>query len=815
MLEIGQVLDGRNGHYEIVGRIKVSGQGIVYKARNEKDRTPVAVKEMFSPEDIHNEIHSLRAINQLGAERHPALLALPKIIDDFPEGKSYFLVMEYVPGEDFGALIEERDKPFEIEKALKWGDQLLLALEYLHTRPEPIIHRDIKPSNLKENRNQIKLLDFGLAKTGAHTVMQGQSLSYSPPEQIENTGTDARSDLYALAATLYHLMTKVRPYDATKRKKESDPLLSADKVESSQVPAPVAEVLMKAMALDRDERYANAADMRGALTEAWEKSKASIPEPDTDKIEWIIPGAQYKQSDTMSPGTKNSAVFPREEGNKPSAHTLNRKPLILWKSPVLVLVGSILILSSVLIIYRLFLYTPDYCAMFPEPSYPTLPSPAPLPPGFSETNLSPTPPTVAAPSSDVIMAAVNQTISQMNASCSSYYGYSEGNTKQLFSELNQRWQEKAVPSLISTLVRTSDSTGRCKTAALIESYLKEPNAQSLQETMTGGLNYALSVESDSGNQMYLMSVVSASPAIEDKFQRLQPYLIKLQDAKAKAHLIGILNRLASPEQRKKLAIEMTREMSQTQSPDVAGAAADVIYNPGLSSHYQEATPHLMLAVQTAPSGVAVKIVRLLRDLKQNRGEEQKQLAALMTAMMYHRVLDNPMATEAVTTIKKNNYTEAGPSLTKLLCNTTNSSIAENAADVIKSFSFKNALPCLRQALGKVPLEIAVPISDVLAVFRDPEAIAPIRSRIEAHLHESSPSLVGLGKSLYAIQGADAVDVLIKCFEKGHLSLRTSWIDFFIENRIVKAREAVQRVLETTRDDSVRRKAQQYIDTVLR
>lgn len=149
---------------------------------------------------------------------------------------------------------------------------MLEVLEYLHTRQPPIIHRDIKPGNLKLNKQgKIILLDFGLAKSVGMKSLTGHTPSYAPLEQVkEGSGTDARSDLFSLAATLYHLMTGVKPPDAVARIEEiavyrrPDPLRPASEL-NPQVSPVVASALMRAMALNRDERFATAAEMRRAL----------------------------------------------------------------------------------------------------------------------------------------------------------------------------------------------------------------------------------------------------------------------------------------------------------------------------------------------------------------------------------------------------------------------------------------------------------------------------------------------------------------------------------------------------------------------
>jgi serine/threonine protein kinase len=157
----------------------------------------------------------------------------------------------------------------------------LKALDYLHKQDPPILHRDIKPANLKLTpQGEIILLDFGLAKGTAgqtSSVMTSRSVfgftpNFAPLEQIQGTGTGPRSDLYALAATLYYLMTGVIPPDALTRitqvaNGQPDPLLRPDEV-NPEITVAVADLLMKTMEHNRDHRPTNAAEMRRSLRQA-------------------------------------------------------------------------------------------------------------------------------------------------------------------------------------------------------------------------------------------------------------------------------------------------------------------------------------------------------------------------------------------------------------------------------------------------------------------------------------------------------------------------------------------------------------------
>src|SRR5205085_3802925 len=139
----------------------------------------------------------------------------------FAEGEGQFLIMQYVPGNDLSELLGLRERPFAVGKVLEWADTLLDALEELHSHHPPIVHRDIKPANLKLTpRGKIILLDFGLAKGSTASLQmsfRAATPAYAPFEQVTCQGTDARSDIYALAVTLYQLMTSALPPIALQR----------------------------------------------------------------------------------------------------------------------------------------------------------------------------------------------------------------------------------------------------------------------------------------------------------------------------------------------------------------------------------------------------------------------------------------------------------------------------------------------------------------------------------------------------------------------------------------------------------------------
>jgi serine/threonine protein kinase len=271
MLTPDTILQGR---YRIIRQLGQGGMGAVYEAVDQRLDTTVALKEtLFSDERLRRQFE--REARLLARLHHPAL---PRVSDHFSEGDGQFLIMQYIPGDDLSEMMARRQGPFPASQVLSWADQLLDALDYLHTQEPQIIHRDIKPQNLKITaRGQIILLDFGLAKgqggdisrvTTAASIF-GYTPNYAPLEQIQGLGTDLRSDLYSLAATMYHLLTGVKPPDALSRAAalvngQDDPLLLASEANPA-AGVQADQVLKKAMSQNREQRYASADEMRKAL----------------------------------------------------------------------------------------------------------------------------------------------------------------------------------------------------------------------------------------------------------------------------------------------------------------------------------------------------------------------------------------------------------------------------------------------------------------------------------------------------------------------------------------------------------------------
>lgn len=220
--------------YEITEIIGQGGMGCIYKAADLRLQGRFTAIKDIQPDP--NNSQEERDEDRRQFQREASVLArldhpnLPKVSDFFSEGERDFLVMDYVPGVDLRQMIEQALRRGEFipeEQVLDWGAQLIDAVRYLHAQTPPVLHRDIKPANIKLTpEGLIKLVDFGLVKVMSSdeqrtiTVVQGRGTAlYTPLEQYggDMGHTDVRSDLYALGATLYHLLTSTPPAEAKQR----------------------------------------------------------------------------------------------------------------------------------------------------------------------------------------------------------------------------------------------------------------------------------------------------------------------------------------------------------------------------------------------------------------------------------------------------------------------------------------------------------------------------------------------------------------------------------------------------------------------
>lgn len=284
--------------YRILNKIGSGGLGNVYKAIDEFVGCTVIIKEAREEVATRHMLHKAfeQEANLLSNLEHSSL---PRMMNYFLQDQAQFLVMEFVEGEDLDTQLKNRLQqhrgPFTYQELLPWACDILAALEYLHSRPERIIHRDIKPSNIiLTNEGNVYLLDFGLAgsatgqmstviKSQASFKMLGSTSEYAPLEQLQDIATEPQSDIYALGATLYHLLTGQLPLSASVREEalkrgQGDPLRPAHKVNSAISPI-VSQIISQALAMHSSDRIGSAKEMRVALEYVCEEIVSKRPDP--------------------------------------------------------------------------------------------------------------------------------------------------------------------------------------------------------------------------------------------------------------------------------------------------------------------------------------------------------------------------------------------------------------------------------------------------------------------------------------------------------------------------------------------------------
>jgi serine/threonine protein kinase len=262
------IISGLNADYQIVNLIGRGGMGAVYRARRTADNTIWALKEMRPiDESAGAELEENRKLFLQEAEllRNLSHPSLPIVADLFEYQNRPVMVMEFVAGQTLEDRLRDANAPMLEQQALGFGIQVARVLHYLHTRKPPIIYRDLKPSNVMLTpEGVLKLIDFGVARTYKErkkkdTVAMG-SAGYAPPEQYGKGQTDARSDVYALGATLLHLLTNLPPIPL------QTPAPGSIRKLNPSVDPQTEKVIIRAMDLDPSRRFTSAAELEQAIT---------------------------------------------------------------------------------------------------------------------------------------------------------------------------------------------------------------------------------------------------------------------------------------------------------------------------------------------------------------------------------------------------------------------------------------------------------------------------------------------------------------------------------------------------------------------
>lgn len=262
----GEMLQGR---YKVVGTLGMGGFSSVYQARDMRFPTVTrlcAVKEMINmAPDPH-----MRELATKSFEREASILAtldhpaVPDVYDYFTEGDRSYLVLEFIRGKDMEAMLAEQEEFVSQDLVLDWALQLCEVLGYLHDhKPQPVVFRDLKPSNIMlDPYGRIRLIDFGIAKVfqvGERGTMIGTE-GYSPPEQYRGEAGPA-GDVYALGATMHHILTRQDPRMEPPFSFSERPIHTANR----QVSQTLEAIIMRCLAYNIEERFADANALKEAL----------------------------------------------------------------------------------------------------------------------------------------------------------------------------------------------------------------------------------------------------------------------------------------------------------------------------------------------------------------------------------------------------------------------------------------------------------------------------------------------------------------------------------------------------------------------
>lgn len=287
-LRVGDVVDGK---YKIINRTGQGGMSTVWLAINEKVNKQWAIKEVKKTStSATSQIIKQNLVTEANILRHLKHEHLPSIVDIFDQDDTFLIVMDYIEGRTLSDILKEQGKQSQ-EDVVDWSLQICSVLKYLHGLNHPIIYRDMKPGNimLKPDGN-IMLIDFGTAREykggqDGDTTFLG-TRGYAAPEQFQGEQhhqSDARTDIYNLGATMYHLVTGKNP---TKPPYEFLPIRRIDKTLSSGLES----IILKCIANNPDDRYQTVEELEFALEHYQELEVESLKKQTATYHRWMTIG---------------------------------------------------------------------------------------------------------------------------------------------------------------------------------------------------------------------------------------------------------------------------------------------------------------------------------------------------------------------------------------------------------------------------------------------------------------------------------------------------------------------------------------------
>jgi len=275
-----------HNRYRIEKQLAVGGFGAVYLATDTKTSAAVAVKDMICQDQGEFAIRLNFFRREADILRSLEVIPLvPRLFDLIEQGQQAHLVMEFIKGKDLLKIMEAaNNKPYPLELIIEWGKSICDVLAHMHNQSPPLIHRDLKPDNimLLEDQRTIKMIDFGTARdigrTGKERAMGKTRVyteGYAPPEQIIGK-PEPRSDLFALAGTLYHLITGKAP-EGTFTARELEEELKKPNSTIPQAHRWFYELLRINLAEDVNDRYFSAKEFKTDLEKKQVSTEVKCP----------------------------------------------------------------------------------------------------------------------------------------------------------------------------------------------------------------------------------------------------------------------------------------------------------------------------------------------------------------------------------------------------------------------------------------------------------------------------------------------------------------------------------------------------------
>jgi len=301
------------GRYDLVRVLGKGAMGIVYEGRDPNLERRVAIKTV-KVENLSEEAAAEYEARFRTEARSAARLQHPNIVsvyDSDRDGDIAFLVMEYIQGDDLKYHLDKGIR-YSLEQSLKMIRDLLSALDYAHK--QGIVHRDIKPANLLiEPGGRVKLTDFGVARiqdSGEATRTQGSmvgTLKYMSPEQVQGQKIDSRADLFSVGVVLYQLLTDKRPFDGDNDFSIIHQIIGHTPAPPSsfnaRLPPAIDAVVARALAKDREQRFATARDFASALQSAIRRAEDATVVPPADPLRKIEAARTDSRGHPSVPGT--------------------------------------------------------------------------------------------------------------------------------------------------------------------------------------------------------------------------------------------------------------------------------------------------------------------------------------------------------------------------------------------------------------------------------------------------------------------------------------------------------------------------------